>query len=392
MKTARILLWMIPCILLVLPGAHGGTAGIRILYVNDFHGYAEPYTPLGSDNLAGGLSFLAHKVHQLREGPPSLLLAAGDMIQESLRKRISEASFPVLGANVQGLESLKPYTIATVGDMRAVLIGVVTEETPVSTHPRNTAGLSFGPPAEALRKILEEIRGKVDLVVVLSHCGYAADRALAESVDGIDVIVGGHSHTRLLTPTRVHNTWIVQAWEHGKSLGVLDLAVERGRVTGAEGRLEDISPAEGGPDGAVLAIVEKHRQRADAVLEEKIGEASVDLDGVNVRRRETNLGNLVADIIRKTAGADAALINGGTIRTGIRKGDIRVKDVYSVLPFDSYPVAIRLTGKQVRDALEHGVSGIAEGAGRFPQVSGIRSTTSAKRNSSALPSRGASGR
>ena len=408
MKTARILLWMIPCILLVLPGAHGGTEGIRILYVNDFHGYAEPYAPLGSDNLAGGLSFLAHKVHQLREGPPSLLLAAGDMIQgsnwanlsqgapvieamnemrfdamvvgnhefdfgqESLRKRVSEAAFPVLGANVQGLEYLKPYTIATVGHMRAALIGVVTEETPVSTHPRNAAGLSFGPPAEALRNILEEIRGKVDLVVVLSHCGYAADRALAESVDGIDVIIGGHSHTRLLTPTMVNNTWIVQAWEHAKSLGVLDLTVESGRVIGAEGRLEDISPVEGGSDGAVLAIVGKHRQRLDAVLEEKIGEASADLDGVNVRRQETNLGNLVADIIRKTAGADAGLINGGTIRTSIRKGDIRVKDVYSVLPFESYPVAIRLTGKQMRDALEHGVSGIAEGAGRFPQVSGIR--------------------
>jgi 5'-nucleotidase / UDP-sugar diphosphatase len=143
-------------------------------------------------------------------------------------------------------------------------------------------------------------------------------------------------------------------------------------VIGAEERLEDISPAEGGSDGAVLAIVGKHRQHADAVLEEKIGEASVDLDGVNVRRQETNLGNLIADILRKTAGADAGLINGGTVRTSIRKGDIRVKDVYSVLPFESYPVAIRLTGKQMRDALEHGVSGIAEGAGRFPQVSGIR--------------------
>jgi 2',3'-cyclic-nucleotide 2'-phosphodiesterase (5'-nucleotidase family) len=110
----------------------------------------------------------------------------------------------------------------------------------------------------------------------------------------------------------------------------------------------------------------------DAVLNEKIGEAEVELDGENVRKRETNLGDLVTDIMRRTAKADAALINGGGIRTSIAKGEIRIRDIYSVLPFDNYIVAIRLTGDQIREALEHGVSATGEEAGRFPQVSGLR--------------------
>jgi 2',3'-cyclic-nucleotide 2'-phosphodiesterase (5'-nucleotidase family) len=97
----------------------------------------------------------------------------------------------------------------------------------------------------------------------------------------------------------------------------------------------------------------------------------VALDGVNVRRRETNLGNLVADIMRSVSGADAAIINGGGIRTSIAKGPILVKNIYDVLPFDNYIVAIRITGKQLIQALEHGVAGVESKAGAFPQVSGI---------------------
>jgi len=86
---------------------------------------------------------------------------------------------------------------------------------------------------------------------------------------------------------------------------------------------------------------------------------------------ETNFGNFVADIMRRASGADLAIINGGTIRTSIKNGEIRVKDVYSVLPFDNYIVAIRLSGKQIVDALEHGVAGIEDEEGWFPQVSGL---------------------
>jgi 2',3'-cyclic-nucleotide 2'-phosphodiesterase (5'-nucleotidase family) len=117
--------------------------------------------------------------------------------------------------------------------------------------------------------------------------------------------------------------------------------------------------------------VNKYKGKVDAVLNVRIGEAEVDLDGENVRRRETNLGDFVADIVRSVSGADAAIINGGGIRVGIRKGEIRAKDIYSALPFDNYIVAIKLTGRQIKEALEHGVSDVENEAGRFPQVSGL---------------------
>jgi 5'-nucleotidase/UDP-sugar diphosphatase len=233
------------------------------------------------------------------------------------------------------------------------------------------AGLRFVGPAETAEKYIRELREKADVVVVLSHIGFPADRALAEKVKGMDVIVGGHSHTKITKPVSLGKTRIVQAWEHGKALGVLDLMVKDGKVIGFEGHLEEIRPERGKEEKASLAIMKKYKDRVDVVLNERIGEAEMDLDGENVRKKETNLGNFIADIMRHASGADVTLINGGSIRTSIKKGEVSVKDVYSVLPFDNYIVVIKLTGRQMREALEHGVSAVEEGEGRFPQVSGL---------------------
>lgn len=399
-------------IFLFITFANGQPAEIRILHVNDFHGFAEAYKPLGSDELLGGIAYLAAKANELRKEKPSLLLSAGDMIQgnnwanlfqgesviewmnemrfdamvlgnhefdfgqEVLKKRISEARFPILGANVEGVERLKPYVIKELKGIKVALIGVVTEDVPLSTHPRNVAGLNFISPMKIIEKYIKELKNKIDVMVVLSHSGYPADRMLAEKVEGIDVIVGGHSHTKITKPVSIGKTLIVQAWEHGKALGVVDLTIKDGKVIRSEGRLEEIKPEEGREDRATLALLNKYKGKVDAVLNEKIGEAEVDLDGENVRKRETNLGNFIADIMRRISGADITLINGGGIRTSIKKGEVRVKDVYSVLPFDNYIVAIKLTGQQIREALEHGVSAVEDEEGRFPQVSGLTFTYS----------------
>jgi len=272
---------------------------------------------------------------------------------------------------VEGLGHLKSYVIKELKGIRVALIGIVTEDVPLSTHPRNVAGLRFISHTETAEKYIKELKGKADVVVVLSHIGFPADRDLAEKVKGIDVIVGGHSHTKITKPVSIGSTLIVQAWEHGKALGVLDLTVKDGKIIGFEGHLEEIKPQKGKEDRVTLAIVKKYKERVDAVLNESIGEAEMDLDGENVRKGETNLGNFIADIMRRASMADVTLINGGGIRTSIKKGEVRVKDVYSVLPFDNYIVAIKLTGKQIKEALEHGVSAVEDEEGRFPQVSGL---------------------
>ncbi len=182
---------------LVLYGATYGwteeAKRLRILYLNDFHGYAEPHQPAGSSQPIGGIAALAQEAQRLREGQPTLLLAAGDMIQgnqwanffygessirvmnalgfdalvlgnhefdfglEVLQRRLAEAAFPVLGANVEGLSGVRPYLLKEIGGWKVLIIGVVTEDKPWMTHPRNVAGLTFLPPEEALRRIPPEI-------------------------------------------------------------------------------------------------------------------------------------------------------------------------------------------------------------------------------------------
>jgi 5'-nucleotidase/UDP-sugar diphosphatase len=410
MVMACAIIILVSCVSVALPAK----SVIRVLYVNDFHGFAEPYKPVGSDQKLGGIAYLSARADQLRKETPSLFLAAGDMIQGNdwanltlgksvielmnimrfdamvvgnhefdfgqhvLKKRISEAEFPVLGANVEGIDILKPYIIRTIaiGGVRVAILGIVTDETPVSTYPGNVAGLKFIPPETAVRRYLPVLRSKADIVIVLSHIGYSADRRLAADVKGIDVIVGGHSHTKLLKPVVVGKTIIVQAWEHAKALGVLDLVIEDGKIESFGGRLEEIRPDPDHEDKAVLEVVERYKKVEDSVLGEVIGESAAGFDGENVRRGETNLGDFVADIMRSVSGANAAIINGGGIRASINKGKIERKDIYNVLPFDDCIVVVKLTGRQIGKALEHGVSAVEEESGRFPQVSGIKFTYS----------------
>jgi 2',3'-cyclic-nucleotide 2'-phosphodiesterase (5'-nucleotidase family) len=396
-------------IALVLCGTSGWTEEVqhlRILYVNDFHGFAEPFRLVGSPQPVGGIAALAEEVKRLRAGQPTLLLAAGDMIQgnqwanffqgesairlmnalgfdalvlgnhefdfgqEVLKQRLAEAAFPVLGANVEGLPGIRPYVIKEVGGWRVLIIGVVTVDTPVMTHPRNVAGLTFRPPEEAIRRIAPEIMAPADLVVVLSHLGLPADRRLAREVPGIQVIVGGHTHTRIERPLAVNGSWIVQAWEHGKTLGCLDLIRTDGRVTLAGGRLIDIDPAKGAAP-EIAALVESYGSRVQAALDEVLGEALVDLDSKGARERETNLGNLLTDRLRQETGAEVAILNGGGIRADIPAGPIRVRQVMDVLPFNNFPVVLRLTGSEIKEVLEHGVSEAGGHGGKFPQVSGV---------------------
>jgi len=383
---------------------------LRILYLNDFHGFAEPYQSAGDTEKLGGASFLAAEINRLRKDQPGLLLAAGDVIQgnpwanlfegkstielmnamdfsamtpgnhefdfgvEVLNKRVQEARFPVLAANVRGLPGIKPCVIKEISGLKVAIIGLVTEDAPVTTHPKNVQGLIFSSAMDAAKTHIDALRDKVDLIIVLSHLGFSADVQLAGTLKGIDVIVGGHSHSRVEKPMRIGDTLIVQAWEHGKALGVLDLTVQDRKVINDDGRLIVIQPDKLQPDPSAAEIVSRYQKQASAMLNEVIGEAQVDLQGKNSRTQETNLGNLLTDILRKQTNSDIALINGGGIRADILKGPVRMNDIFSVLPFPNHPVVLKVSGKELQDIFEYGLSDLGGTSGRFPQVSGIRIT------------------
>jgi 2',3'-cyclic-nucleotide 2'-phosphodiesterase (5'-nucleotidase family) len=386
----------------------GDPVSLRILHLNDFHGYAEPHRPAGSQTAWGGMAFLASEANRLRPGQPTLLLAAGDMVQgnpwtnlfqgtstievmnamdftamvlgnhefdfglETLKKLTGQACFPFLAANIEGLDGVRPYIIKELGGVKVAVIGLVTEDTPVATHPKNVSGLTFLPAAESLRSVLAVLNGRADLVVVLSHLGLPADRRLARDVEGIHLIVGGHTHTRMEKPLLINQTFIVQAWEHGKVLGLVDLKWDGRRISELESRLVEIRPEHLTAEPRTALIVENYSRKASFILDQPIGRAALDLIGKGSRERETNLGNFLTDILREEAQADAALLNGGGIRADLPQGPIRMRDLLSVLPFRNHLVVLRLSGQEILEALEYGLSDLSGYGGQFPQVSGIR--------------------
>lgn len=396
-------------------GVWAAPATFHIYHINDFHGFANPSQSPESKKQLGGAAWLAVRLAKLRTEQPGLFLAAGDMIQgdtwanfsqghasidllnalhldamvtgnhefdfgqKVLKQRIGQAHFPVLAANVKGLPEAQSQVSFDLPGGRVTVIGLVTDDVPQTSHPRNTVGLSFIPPAQAAREQIDTLnRKETDLVVLLTHIGYERDLALAKNLcqgaDAVDLpllIVGGHSHTRVDIPVRIGNCAVVQAGEHGQLLGVEDVTVEHGKMLAVGGRLEEIEPIAGNDDPEIRALVKRYNDQTDILLNQKAGMTDVDLIQEGARQQETNLGNLVADIVRSTTGAQAALINGGSLRTGIPKGEITYRQVYATLPFNNYLVAVRMSGKQLIEALEHGVSGVERGEGRFPQISGM---------------------
>ncbi len=397
-------------LLCLLDPALAAAETLTILHVNDFHGALQP-TRAGSDRPEeGGVARLAALV-QAERTPTTLFLAAGDLMQgtnlsnlfagrpvieafnlmgldasavgnhefdngqAALKERAAEARFPFLAANIGGDGPWKPFEIRKVGSLRVALFGLTTEETPVATHPRNVKGLVFGDAVATARRLVAELRPQADLIVALTHLGVEEDEKLAAAAPGIDVIVGGHTHTKVEQPETIGGTLVLQAFERGVFLGRLDLEVTDGKMTAHRYRLVPVT-AGGGEDPAVAALVAGYLQRLGEKMNEPVGTAAADLEGGKdaVRTGETNLGNLVADVMREASGADVALINGGTIRAGIPAGAVTIGTIYNVLPFDNWLISFAITGKELRESLETGVSRVEVRDGGFPQVSGMRYT------------------
>lgn len=393
-------------------GALGSRQHIVIVHQNDLHGRLEPIDDDGES--VGGFARIATLVEAIRRqhpdsvlwldggdtwhGTPLANLFAGSPVVEALNEagidamvlgnhdfnfgqavlaqRAAEAAFPVLSANVVREEGgdtiVLPSAVFTVGGLRVAVLGLTTPATVTSMHPGILAGLRFLDPVEVAAGAVPRLREEADLVVVLSHLGYDADRDLAGQVPGIDVIVGGYSHTALPEAVAVGDTLIVQAGEQGHWLGVLELTVEDGRVAGHASRLIPINEAIE-PHPRVQAVIEAWVARVPELLETEVGFTEVDLRGnvLEPRRQETALSNLIADAMRYETGADIALINGGAVRSFIPDGPIRMRHVYEALPFGGPLVGLYLTGAELVEALEHGVSRYPLQWGGFLQVSGV---------------------
>lgn len=410
---------------LVLARVNVGEAlPLTILHFNDFHGQIEPIRDPGTGRFEGGIARLAGLVAAIRaESPerPVLLLFAGDLLQGTVtstvflgspdvgffsdmgvdavamgnheldygqqvfRELIAEAQYPILVANLIAEPppfGVRPYVaLSPAGGPRVAVLGLVTAELTTTTHPRNTGGIRVADPVETALRWVPELRRRADLVVVLSHLGYAVDRRLAREVPGIDLIIGGHDHVLFDEPRMEQGVPILQAGERGRHLGRLDLLVQDGRVQTQGYRLipvDESSPE----DPRIAAEVAALSVRLGSEIGVVVGRSAVHLDARRevIRRGESNLGDWVADLARERTGADLALFNAGTFRTSIAAGEVRIKDLYEAFPFGNELVTATLKGSQLQSALDRsaGLDPVGNPGG-FLQVSGVRFTIHAGR-------------
>jgi 5'-nucleotidase len=239
--------------------------------------------------------------------------------------------------------------------------------------------------------VAELQREGIDKIIALTHVGYQRDVSAIAQIPGVDVVVGGHSHTLLSNtdksaagpyPTFAGNldgykVPVVTAASYSKLLGEVTVTFDdKGVVKEAKG---DPIPLDAkiAEDPQVVARVKELAGPIEQAMSKVVAEATAPIDGSReaCRAGECAMGDLVADAMldrTKKQGVAVAITNGGGLRASISAGPVTLGDVVAVLPFQNTLSTFQLSGKDIVAALENGVSQVSAGAGRFPQVAGLR--------------------
>ena len=400
---------------------------IIILHTNDIHCGV-------SDNL--GIDKVAQYKKELqKKGYPVALVDAGDAIQgapigklsngESIVKIMNAAGydFAIPGnhefdygmeqflkltsqmkcgyycANLIDIKTRKlilpPYKMLELGNKKVAFIGATTPQTLTSSTPKyfqdkngkfiygfleDDSGVKL---YKALQETVDRARKEgADYVFLVGHLGTNgalpkwSSGAIAAHTYNIDAVIDGHSHEQYEPPHKVANAagkevLVVQTGTKLQAVGQL--------VIHADGTLSPTLiktlPA---ADPKVAALVDGENKRFEAILNQPVGEALVELTSDDpatgkrrVRNGETNLGDLVADAYRIVLGTDVSIVNGGSIRKTIKPGVFSYNDLLEAFPFVNMCTVVEATGQQIVDALEAGVINYPEESGAFMHVSGM---------------------
>jgi len=311
-----------------------------------------------------------------------------DFGDKVLLERIGESHFPWLAANVLDKKTGKPfgngqrYVIRDFEGVKVGFFGLLTPDTASVSNPGKD--VIFAEPIKTAKDIVAELKGRgVNTVVVLTHQSMSEDKELARAVP-VDVILGGHEHA--LMQALAGRTPIFKMGSDARNLGRIELSVsaKTGKMESVDWEVLPVTQ-EVAEDARTAEVVKQYENQLASELGVEVGKADVALDARQStnRSQETNLGSFIADLFRKETSADATLINGGAIRSNATYGPGKLtrKDVLSILPFENPIVAVEVSGQTLRQALEHGLSRVAEDTenGRFPQVSGMHIAFDASR-------------
>jgi len=421
---------------------------LRLLHTNDVHARYDVVTRHGSpcgikarsaDDCLGGAARLASLASRLRtKANHSLLLDAGDQFQGTLfytrykaeapatilpligydamavgnhefddgpvelGRLAASMDVPVLSANLDVSDDpslrggpLEKHHLFDVDGVPVGVFGLTTPDTVTQSTPGPT--VRFRDPVTTARAEVEVLTGQgADIIIALTHLGYRADLDLAARVDGVDVVIGGHSHTVLGDgpdaagpyPTVVASpsgapVLVVQAGALGLALGALDVTFDaNGIPTGWSGGLVSLD-ASIPEDPQVAAVVATLTQPLAEMRAQPVGALTADLEGDRglCRFQDCGMGAVITAAMLEATPDESitiALMNGGGIRAGLPAGPVTLGQVLEVLPFGNTLATFKIEGRYLRAALEHAVSVAddpeANGTGRFLQVDGLRVT------------------
>ena len=344
---------------------------IRIVHTNDLHGHVEraaavaavaaeerdkhPHTLFldAGDCISGtplSTVFQGRPIFEIMSAMGYDAAAVGNHEYDHGWRLLDEfreiADFPLLCANARSpdgeLLADSADHVFDVDGVRVGVLGLITGHVPRLTVRAAAAGCTFDDPIAVARRLVPALRERCDVVVLLTHLGVEEDAALAGAVPGIDLIVGGHSHTELSEPLVVGATRIVQAKSYGERVGVVDLVFDptEGRVVELTSRLIKVEPDVMPSAGPVRELVAAWEARIADRVSEVIGTAERRLDRKALRRH-------VERIFRETLDADIGFQNSAGIRADIGAGEISIRDVWEVLPFENTLVRVTLRGARL---------------------------------------------
>jgi 2',3'-cyclic-nucleotide 2'-phosphodiesterase (5'-nucleotidase family) len=384
-----------------------GALRLRIIATNDFHGALEPRAD-ANGVLRGGAAYVAAAIETAKsECAPScetLVLDGGDQFQgtpisnlaygrpvvefynrmgltaaalgnhefdwgvDTLRARMRDASYAILGANVKLTDGtdvswIRDDTIVVRGNTRIGIIGISTPTTPTETLAANVRGLRFLDPAPVIDQHARSLRARgADVVIVVAHeggfCNTAGGtesctgdifRDASKITEKIDLIVSGHTHSQVNTTVR--NIPIVQARSSGQAIEVVDIELGAdGKPAGeAFAQVRSVTAASAVPYAPVDSIVRRAAARVATIVNRRVATIRVPLmrDG-----DQYPLGNLVADGQRWAGKGDLAVMNNHGIRADLPAGEITYGKLFVIQPFANTLYRIRMTGAEVREYFE----------------------------------------
>jgi 2',3'-cyclic-nucleotide 2'-phosphodiesterase (5'-nucleotidase family) len=296
-------------------------------------------------------------------------------------QRMAEAKFPRYAANLRGpdgqpVAGFQDRALLKFGGVRVGVTGATADNAPQLSRPED---LAFTPTVATVTQQAEQLRrAGADFVVAVVHANRQQDNALFES-RAADLILTGDDHDLLVNFDG--RTAMVESSADAQYVTAIDVTITTSDAAGQRQmtwwpQFRVIDTATVRPDRAVAAAVRVFERKLSKELNVEIGATAVTLDSriATVRTGEAAIGNLIADALRASTDADAAVINGGGIRANKPYppgSTLKRRDIFSELPFGNHVALIEIGGKELKAAIENGLSFLPQAAGRFPQVSGM---------------------